>query len=124
MARAVATSINAGKTFSFRSAARFTATSAPSTAGLLRFFLAEELAELFFLRAFVDLQDIDRLLLVFFECVHADDDLFPFVDRFLVGEGRVGNFAAEEAGIDGGQHAALVVDLLEVVFGLLDASAR
>ena len=58
----------------------------------------------------IDLHDRDGFILGLLKRVDADDQLFAGVDLPLLGEGGVGDLAAEEAGLDGGDHAALLVD--------------
>src|SRR5206468_12776078 len=67
----------------------------------------------------VDLQRLDRLLVRLLEGVDADDEFAPRIDLALVGEGGLGDFAPEKALLDAGDHAADLLDALEVVTGLL-----
>ena len=66
----------------------------------------------------VHLQQGDGEGLVFGVGVHAHDVPDAIIDLALVAVGGVGDLALEEALLDGGQHAAQLVDAAEVVVGL------
>src|SRR5205807_3902461 len=63
----------------------------------------------------VDAQRGDGLLPVELVAVDADDDALAGVDLALVSEGGVGDLALGVVALDGGDHAAELVDLVEVL---------
>ncbi len=66
----------------------------------------------------VDAEDLDRLLVVVPVAVDADDDALAGLDLGLVAEGGVGDLALHEVLLDRGDHAAELVDPVEVLVGL------
>ena len=67
-------------------------------------------------------EDLHRLLIRLDERIHADDQLPLRVHLALIGERGIGDLAAEEAGFDGGDHAAGGFDAVEVIAGRRAAS--
>src|SRR5579883_2418023 len=71
------------------------------------------------LHLFGDLQQLDPgHVLVFGKRVDADDDALFGFERALVTVAGIGDLALEEAGLDRFDHAAVLFDLAEVLFGL------
>ena len=70
--------------------------------------------DLLFLDLVVDDQGLQRLLIRLDERIHADDQLPLGVDVALICERGIGDLAAEEAGLDGRDHAAGRLDAVEV----------
>ena len=67
----------------------------------------------------IDDERFQRFLVGFLEGVDADNQLALGIHFALVGESSLGNLPSEETGLDGVDHAALLLDPLEVIAGLL-----
>src|SRR5439155_610833 len=74
--------------------------------------------DLFLLESRVDAEEIDRLLVLLLVAVDADDHALAALDLGLVAEARLGDLALLEVLLDRGDHAAELLDPLEVVVRL------
>src|SRR5215471_16690379 len=74
--------------------------------------------DLLLLERRIDAEDLDRLLLLHLVAVHSDDDPLAALDLGLVAEARLGDLALHEVLLDRRDHAAELVDPLEVVVRL------
>ena len=120
LARAWAASSSGPTRFSFVAAARRTRARHRSISPASRRPAAcSQRGDLVCLDLVIHGEDLQRLLVRLDKRIHADDQLPLGVDFALVGKRGIGDLAAEEAGFDGGDHAAGGFDAVEVRPGVV-----